>query len=304
MTYQVNLSVFEGPFDLLLHLIAKRRVDVMEVDLADITADFLKSLDDLAEMDLETATRFLVVAATLVELKAARLLPQQDEEDLDELLADARDLLYARLLEYRAFRQVAGILRDRLAANAGYVSREVVTIDPELAKLMPEVSLPVDAAGLARIAAIALQPKPVEMVDLSHLRRSSLSIRDAAAQLLDLIPTVGASTTFTRMASRRPRNERVVLFLAMLELYKLGQLDLDQPDLRGPLTVRRMQEGGDLTVLVDDYDQIDQDEAAEAAEAVEAADFAPSSDEASSDEASSDEASSDEATSADQEASA
>ncbi len=273
MTYQVHLAVFEGPFDLLLHLIAKRQVDVMEVDLADITADFLASLDAISELDLETATRFLVVAATLIELKAARLLPEEETDELDDLLADARDLLYARLLEYRAFRMVAGVLRDRLAVNAGYVTREV-TIEPEFAKLVPEVSLPVDAAGLARLAAIALEPKPVEMVDLSHLRKSTITIREAAAQLLDLIPMVGAATTFRDMVHRRPRNERVVMFLAMLELYKLGQLDLDQPDLTGPLTVRRTGEGGDLAVLVDDYAGIEPtDDTAHAAQMVQAADL-------------------------------
>ncbi|MFT5223496.1 MAG: segregation and condensation protein A [Glaciecola sp.] len=274
MTYQVHLSVFEGPFDLLLHLIAKRRVDVMEVDLHDITADFLSSLDQIGDLDLETATRFLVVAATLIELKAARLLPEEETDELDELLADARDLLYARLLEYRAFRQVAGIIRDRLAANAGYFVREV-TIEPEFAKLVPDVALPVDAIGLARLAAVAMEPKPVEMVDLSHLRRSTLTIRDAAAQLLGIIPLIGASTTFGMMAGRRPRHERVVLFLAMLELYKLGQLDLDQPDLRGPLMLKRTDEGGDLAVLVDDYaaPEPDAEDLAIAAEIVDAADL-------------------------------
>lgn len=252
MTYQVHLAVFEGPFDLLLHLIAKRQLDVMDVDLADITADFLASLDSIAEVDLETATRFLVVAATLIELKGARLLPAEEVEDLDDLLADARDVLYARLLEYRAFRQVAGLLRDQLAAGAGHVTREV-TIEPEFSRLLPEVQLPVDAIGLARLAAAALAPKPVEMVDLSHLRRTTLTIREAAAHLLDLIPVLGARTTFATMAGARPRHERVVMFLAVLELYKLGQLDLEQPDLRGELAVLRIDQGGDLTVLIDDY---------------------------------------------------
>ncbi len=267
MTYQVSLAVFEGPFDLLLHLIAKRQVDVMEVDLADITADFLASLDQIGEVDLETATRFLVVAATLVELKAARLLPSDHEDEFEDLLADARDMLYARLLEYRAFRQVAGILRDQLGANEWFITREVV-LDPDLSRLVPEVQLPVDAPGLARLAAVALQPAPVEHVDLSHLRRSTLTIREAAAQLLSRLPARGDRTTFREMVDRRPRNERVVLFLAMLELYKLGQLDLAQPDLRGPLTVERVDEGGDLTVLVDDYDAPSPDEDDEPAEAV------------------------------------
>ncbi len=271
MTYQVSLAVFEGPFDLLLHLIAKRQVDVMEVDLADITADFLATLGNIGEVDLETATRFLVVAATLIELKAARLLPSDDEDEFEDLLADARDMLYARLLEYRAFRQVAEVLRDQLGANEWFVVRDVV-LDSDLARLVPEVQLPVDAAGLARLAAIALQPPTVEQVDLSHLRRSTLSIREAAAQLLGRLPGRGDRTTFREMSYRRPRNERVVLFLAMLELYKLGQLDLAQPDLRGDLTVERIDEGGDLTVIVDDYDAPTEPEP-EAAEVVDVDDL-------------------------------
>ncbi len=273
MTYQVHLAVFEGPFDLLLHLISKRQVDVMEVDLADITADFLSSLDGIAEVDLETATRFLVVAATLVELKAARLLPRDEDDEFEDLLADARDMLYARLLEYRAFRQVAGIIRDRLAANEGHHTREVV-LDPDLARLVPDVDLPLDAVGLARMAAIALEPRPVEHVDLSHLRQSSMTVRDAAASLLARIPQRGARTTFRDLSASRPTSERVVLFLAMLELYKLGQLDLVQPDLRGPIVLERTAEGGDLSVIVDDYDAVEPtddegDAAREAAELVD-----------------------------------
>jgi cytosine/adenosine deaminase-related metal-dependent hydrolase len=126
MTYQVKLDVFEGPFDLLLQLIARRQVEVTDIDLADITADFVAHLGErLDELDLETATRFLVVAATLIELKAARLLPAEERSELEDLIGEARDVLYARLLEYRAFRDVARILDHRLHLHEGLIAREV-----------------------------------------------------------------------------------------------------------------------------------------------------------------------------------
>jgi segregation and condensation protein A len=257
MTYQVKLEVFEGPFDLLLHLISRRQVDVTEIDLAEITADFVAHLGEgIEELDLETATRFLVVAATLVELKAARLLPADEREELEDLLGQARDLLYARLLEYRAFRDVARILQHRLDQHEGFVAREV-PLEPWISRLVPATSLPVDADGLAALAAAATAPQPDRTVDLSHIRRSYLTIRDAALQVLEALPDVGQRASFRRLVADRPRGDRVVLFLAVLELFKLGHVELDQPDHRGPLEVERRIGVQDLDAIVDDDEDPD-----------------------------------------------
>jgi segregation and condensation protein A len=259
MTYQVKLEVFEGPFDLLLQLIARRRLDVSEVDLAEITADFLAHLDGIEDLDLETATRFLVVAATLIELKAARLLPAEERDEVEDLLGDARDLLYARLLEYRAFRDVARLLSHRLVRHEGNLAREV---GPEawMQRLVPDTPLPVDAAGLAALAAGAMVERPEPTVDLTHIRKSYITIRDAAQQLLGRLGGDRRSLeAFDALVGSRRRGDRVVFFLAALELFKLGHLDLEQPDHRGPLWVGRRDDAPDLDALaeLDDEDADD-----------------------------------------------
>ncbi len=250
MAYEVDLDVFQGPFDLLLELIARRRLDVTEVDLSEITADYLASLKGIDLLDLETATRFLVVAATLVELKAARLLPSEDMEEEHDLLAQARDLLYARLLEYRAFRDIAQSLEARLERHGGHHARDV-ELESRFRRLVPDTPLEVDADDLARLAARATAPRPDAIVRLDHIRRTFLSIRDAAQIVLDRLGTVGARTTFHQLVSGRGRTDAVVVFLAALELYKLGQVDLDQADHRGELSLHRRDSTGDLSVLVE-----------------------------------------------------
>lgn len=260
MSYQVKLEVFEGPFDLLLHLIARRQVDITEIDLADITHDFLSHLgDELESLDLETATRFLVVAATLIELKAARLLPADERDELEDLLGEARDLLYARLLEYRAFRDVARLLAHRLIQHEWQLPREV-PLEPWLQRLVPETPLQIDAAGLAALAAAITAPVPDQGVDLSHIRRSYLTIREAAQLVLSALPDPGRLAPFAELASGKGRGDRVVLFLALLELFKLGHVDLDQPDHRGPLAVARREGGVDLDAL-DEVDELEAEEA-------------------------------------------
>jgi segregation and condensation protein A len=256
MSYQVNLEVFEGPFDLLLQLIARRKVEITEVDLAEITADFLTHLRSLDDLDLETATRFLVVAATLIELKAARLLPSEEQQELEDLLGEARDLLYARLLEYRAFRDVARILSHRLSQHEPHVARDVPP-EPWIARLVPETPLPIDAAGLAALAAAASAPTPERTVDLSHIRRSYVSVREAALTLLTSLPDEGDGRAFPDLVAGRTRGDRVVFFLALLELFKLGHVDLDQPALDATLRVARAHGGRDLDSMLDELTEDD-----------------------------------------------
>ena len=262
MTYQVKLEAFEGPFDLLLGLIARRQVEITEIDLAEITSDFVAHLGEgLEDLDLETATRFLVVAATLIELKAARLLPVDERQEVDDLLGEARDLLYARLLEYRGFRDAARIIEHRLHHHEAMLPREVA-LEPWIQRLVPQTPLPIDAEGLAALAAAATAPRPERTVDLSHIRRSYLTIRDAAMQVLAALPDGRTRAPFRELVADRGRGDTVVLFLAVLELFKLGHVDLDQPDHRGPLAVERRQGGYDLDSIVeeDDLDPADAEE--------------------------------------------
>lgn len=245
----MRLEVFEGPFDLLLQLIARRKLEVTQIDLADITSDFLAHMTELESVDLETATNFLVVAATLIELKAARLLPSDQQSEAEDLLAEARDLLYARLLEYRAFREIADDLRQLFDRSEHFVGREV-PLEGRFRRLVPDTTLAIDPAGLARLAAIAMEPPPVEEVDLAHVRRATISIRDATRALLARLGTGRAR--FDELTHGRERHERVVFFLAALELYKLGHLDLDQPDLHGPMEVTHRDGGRDLESVTDE----------------------------------------------------
>ena len=275
--YEVHLDVFQGPFDLLLQLIAKRKLDITQVDLADITQDFLSSLTGLDELDLETATRFLVVAATLVELKAARLLPREQQEELEDLLGEARDMLYARLLEYRAFRDAAWDLQARLEDHGDHHGRDV-PLDPVWRRLVPDADLHVTADDLARLAALATAPRPEPEIRIDHIRRSFISIQDAAGQVLDAVMRPGDTTAFVSLVTGQRRGDAIVFFLAMLELYKLGHLDLEQPDHHGELTVQRREADTDLSVLSDletsgapdepdDSDDHDDDQPAEPEEA-------------------------------------
>lgn len=236
-TYHVAIGAFEGPFDLLLHLIARHKVDIYDIPLAQITDDYLVVLRSMDQVDLEVATEFLVVAATLIELKAARLLPGEDDPELDELALEARDLLYARLLDYRTFKEASGHLADRIEANAGYFPREVGA-EAAFAGLVPEVQLPLDAAALATLAARVLADRPQPFVDLSHVQPVRMTVREAAGMLLDELLRAGGEATFRELtAGCRHPAEVVVHFLALLELYKLGHVDLDQVASFGELVV-------------------------------------------------------------------
>lgn len=253
--YQVKLDVFEGPFDLLLHLISRREVDITEVDLAEITADFLGSLPDIEAVDLETATHFLVVASTLIEIKAARLLPADDDGDLGDLVAEARDVLYARLLEYRAFRDAAELLGHRAELNRGFAAR-AAGLDPRFERLVPDAPLTATTEDLARLAAAATAPEPEFPIDLEKIRRTYISLRDAARRVLDRVSEPGATATFESIVAELDRGGRVVVFLSLLELYKLGELDLHQEDRDDELTVLRRDAGpgsAEVAMIVDDY---------------------------------------------------
>lgn len=229
-TYHVTVGSFEGPFDLLLQLIARHKVDIYEIPLAQITDDYLAVLRQMENIDLEVATEFLIVAATLIELKAARLLPAEDDPDLEDLALEARDLLYARLLDYRVFKEAASYLRERFAALAGFVPR-AVTLEARYQGLVPEVRLNVTPERLAEIAALALTAKPEPVVDVSHLQPVRMTVREAAGMVVQELDRAGGTATFMELtAGCRHRIEVIVHFLALLELYKLDVIDMDQVD--------------------------------------------------------------------------
>lgn len=236
--YTVSIESFEGPFDLLLQLIARRKLDVWDVPLAQITDDYLAVLRQWTELDLEVTTEFLVIAATLMELKAARLLPDEDDPDADESAVEARDLLYARLLDYRTFKHAAGWLNERLSDHAAYVPRAVGP-EPAFRDLRPPVSIGVGAQRLADIAAKALTEREDEAVDTSYLQPVRLTVREAAGMVVDELARAGGQATFAELtAGCRHQVEVIVHFLSLLELYKLELVDLLQPTAFGTLRVR------------------------------------------------------------------
>ncbi|MEO2107287.1 MAG: ScpA family protein [Actinomycetota bacterium] len=261
-TYHVAIQAFEGPFDLLLHLIARRKVDIYEVSIAEITDDYLAVLGTMDVLDLEVTTEFLVVAATLIELKAARLLPSEDDPELDELALEARDLLYARLLEYRTFREAAAHLRTLLQAHDGYIPRDV-SLESPFDKLRPEASLGLTPDAFARLAARVLAPSAETSIDLSHIQPVRMTVREAAGMILDELTRAEQPLTFEELtAGCRHVAEVVVHFLACLELYKLDHVELDQPDNFGRMTVEWTPDRGRIdgaTFELDTYDGMDVD---------------------------------------------
>lgn len=238
-TYTVSVEGFEGPFDLLLQLIARRKVDVWDVSLSQITDDYLAVLADMADFDLEVTTEFLVIAATLMELKAARLLPDTADPEAEEAAIEARDLLYARLLDYRTFKHAAGWLGARLHDHVGYLPRAVGP-DPSFRGVRAPVELGVGPQRLAAIAARALAARDDDAaVDTSHLQPVRLTVREAAGMVVDELARAGGEATFAELtAGCRHRVEIIVHFLSLLELFKLGLVDLDQTGSFGTLRVR------------------------------------------------------------------
>ena len=227
-TYHVAVGSFEGPFDLLLHLIARHKVDIYEIPLAQITDDYLAVLREMERIDLDVATEFLVVAATLIELKAARLLPNEDDPDIEDLALEARDLLYARLLDYRMFKEAGEYLGSRLEVLSGFVPRRVA-LEPQFTGLVPQAQLGVTPERLAEIAAQALTAKPEPVVDLSHVQPVRMTVRDAAGMVVQELQRAGGAATFAELtAGCRHRIEVIVHFLALLELYKLDLIDMEQ----------------------------------------------------------------------------
>ncbi|WP_154793938.1 segregation and condensation protein A [Occultella kanbiaonis] len=254
-TFEVSLVNFSGPFDVLLSLIAKHKMDVTEVALAVVTDDFIAHIRAQEEWDLSQASEFLVIAATLLDLKAARLLPRGVVDDAEDLeLLEARDLLFARLLQYRAFKEVAGHL-DAEWVRMGRSYPRNVALEARFAALLPELVMQVGPAELAALAAAALAPKaPPPGVDLSHLHNPVVSVREQAAHIVDRLRRSGSLSFRALTDDADGTNVVVARFLALLELYRESAVAFDQADALGELTVRWTgADEGDVTVE-DDYE--------------------------------------------------
>lgn len=236
MAYQVKTEVFEGPFDLLLHLISKRELDIYEVSLAAITEEYLEHLSAIADLDLEIATEFLVVAATLVEMKASRLLPGPPRDDDDELSLSDRDLLIARLLEYRAFKDAAARIKEMLSQNEGFFGREAGP-GPELAHLCPDLMARTSPEHLAALAVQILTPKPLPVVDLSHVSQVRVSVQEAAETIRRMLERVKRRTFRDLTEDSSSRIDIIVRFLAVLELFKAGEIGVEQAQVFGDIAV-------------------------------------------------------------------
>jgi segregation and condensation protein A len=239
--FQVRLTNFEGPFDLLLQLIFAHRLDVTEVALHQVTDDFIAYTKEIgARLELDETTTFLVIAATLLDLKAARLLPSgevHDEEDL--ALLEVRDLLFARLLQYRAFKHVALMFAELEAAALRSYPR-AVSLEDRFSDLLPEVMLGVDAGKFAEIAAAAFTPRPVPTVGIDHIHAPKVSVPEQAHRIIALLEQrgIGEWATFSELVAECTDGLQIVgRFLALLELFRARAVAFEQPEALGVLQV-------------------------------------------------------------------
>ncbi|SHN61248.1 condensin subunit ScpA [Geodermatophilus obscurus] len=237
--FTVKLTNFEGPFDLLLQLIGKHKLDVTEIALSRVTDEFIAHLRALGdELHLDQASEFLVVAATLLDLKAARLLPAAEVEDDEDLeLLEARDLLFARLLQYRAYKQAAAFLREREAGAVRRFARDV-GLEPRLADLLPEVLLGVTPEQFAALATRALTPKVPPTVGISHLHAPAVSVSEQLLLVRNQLLAAGTASFRALTADCGHTLEVVARFLALLELYRQQRVVFEQLTPLGELHVR------------------------------------------------------------------
>ena len=251
--FEVHLGVFDGPFDLLLGLIAKHELDITAVSLSTVTDEFIAFIKAMGPVwDLDRTSEFLVIAATLVDLKAARLLPAAEVEDEDDLaLLEARDLLFARLLQYRAYKEVSAIFAAMFAAESRRYPRAVGP-EPRFAALLPEVLLGLGPQQFAELAARALTPRPPSVVSVAHLHSPTVSVREQVAILRDRLRRSGTATFRSLTSDCTATVEIVARFLALLDLFRDGCIAFEQVTALGDLLVRwTLQEDVDDTVGTD-----------------------------------------------------
>ncbi|MFF8999412.1 segregation/condensation protein A [Streptomyces achromogenes] len=255
--FKVRLSNFEGPFDLLLQLISRHKLDVTEVALSKVTDEFMAHIRAMGpDWDLDQTTEFLVVAATLLDLKAARLLPAAEVEDEADLaLLEARDLLFARLLQYRAYKRIADIFNERLDEEARRHPR-TVGLEPGHAELLPEVVIGIGPEGFAKLAVKAMRPRPAPQVYVDHIHAPLVSVREQARLVVARLKELGETSFRVLVEDTEDTLTVVARFLALLELYREKAVALDQETALGELLVRWTGGDGDGAPMVtDEFDR-------------------------------------------------
>jgi segregation and condensation protein A len=258
MAFEVATPVYDGPFDLLLHLILKEEVDIHEVSLTRIVEAYLEEIQRMQMLDLDVATEFLLIASTLVELKTRRLLPGREDMDLDEELAlwSERDLLLARLLDCKTFKDVASVF-SQLTERASLSFPRRSGPDERFADLLPDMLDGVTPVRLQRAYLRVTQPKAPTSIDLFHVAPIRASVADALMEMLDTLPKLGKVTFRQITEAIYDRIEVVVRFLAILELYKQGRVTLEQSDRFGEIEVQWIagdDTGFEAVLQIDDYE--------------------------------------------------
>jgi len=253
--FDVHLVNFTGPFDLLLQLISRHKLDITEVALSQVTDEFIAHIKAAGKAwDLDQTSQFVVVAATLLDLKAARLIPSGEIEDPEDLgLLEARDLLFARLLQYRAYKKVAAWIAATLEDQDRRFPRDV-GLEPRFARLLPEVTIHLTPEQLASLAAKAMTPKQADVMSLAHLHAPTVSVREQAALVVDRLRRQ-RTLTFRALTGDSPnRVTTVARFLALLELFREGAVAFEQLTPLGELTIRWTgTDAGDLDIS-DEFD--------------------------------------------------
>ena len=254
--FSVKLDNFEGPFDLLLQLISRHKMDVTEVALSVVTDEYIAHIKAMeGGWKLDEATEFLVVAATLLDLKAARLLPSGEIDDEEDLaLLEARDLLFARLLQYKAYKEIASTFQEWIDAEAHRHPR-LVALDPQLAALLPEVLIGVGVERFALIATRALTPRTPPVFSISHLHSPAVSVREEAQHVIAQLRRVGTATFRALVSDAEHTLVVVARFLALLELYKEGVLHFDQVTPLGDLQIRWIGSAEGEIAVTDEFDR-------------------------------------------------
>ncbi|WP_082176963.1 segregation and condensation protein A [Arsenicicoccus sp. oral taxon 190] len=285
--FEVHLANFDGPFDLLLGLISKHKLDITEIALATVTDEFIahiRAAQRAAEQggqdwDLSQASEFLLVAATLLDLKAARLLPSAGPDDEEDLaLIEARDLLFARLLQYRAYKQIAGTFADRMATH-GRITPRQAGLEPQFASLLPELVMTITPEQLAMIAARALTPKEPPTVGLAHLHAPQVSVREQAALVVGRLRSRGTMSFRSLVADADSTLVIVARFLSLLELFKEAVVAFEQAEPLGELDVRWTGEDREDVQIQGEFDEGDEPPPVVEGESVTDRDGAPSEDE-------------------------
>ncbi len=257
MAIDVHTPLYDGPFDLLLQLILKEQVDLYEIDLSRIVDAYLIEIEKLQSLDLDVATEFLLIAATLVELKTRRLLPGSNDIDIDDEFAlwEERDLLLARLIECKTFKDVAQIFHQ-LADEADLSFPRTVGADERFAGMMPDLLEGTSLRRFQSAAIRALTPRPIPIVDLFHVDPIKITVAEAVGELIDELPRIGKISFRRLTADLADRLEVIVRFLAVLELFKQGYVDLDQPHRFGDIEITwcATDDVSVESILIDAYD--------------------------------------------------